>query len=146
MADRKGHTLLEIVFVLVIIGALAAFVVPNVFVSIERTKAQSAQNNLLVIAAAQSKYDGDYGYYCVTTSAPPCDNTTDIDSSLKLTISDSFSYSCSSAAVSPYYPYTCTATDNVDTLTLSASSGGSGQPQISVTCVNAGGHSSYCPA
>ena len=131
MAGRKGHTLLEIVCVLVIIGALVALVVPNVFVSVERTHAQSAWNNLLAIAAAQSKYDEDYAHYCVATSNPPCANATDIDNNLKLTIepNGSFSYSCSSnASASCPAPlvYQCVAQDNFDTLTLCVTNTASG--------------------
>lgn len=141
MAGQKGHTLLEVVLVIVVIGALAAVVVPNIFVSIEQTKAQSARNNLLAIAAAQSKYDEDYGTYCVGACA---DNTTDIDKNLKLVISpsDSFSYICSGGSLAcPVYQ--CTAQDQSDKLTLCVTNTGSG-PHANVSCV--GPSNSYCPA
>jgi len=144
MADRKGFTLLEVVLVLVIIGAVAAFVLPNVFVCVEQSNAQSARNNLLAIAAAQSKYDEDHGQYCVGN--PCADNITDIDKNLNLTITPSangsFSYSCSASG--SYYQ--CIFKDQSDTVTLAVSNSGNG-PQTNVSCnLNAGvNNSNYCP-
>ncbi len=116
MAARKGFTLLEIIAVLVIIGVLVAIAIPNFFTYIERTKAQTAQNNLLAISAAEERLSEDNGgVYCTSS----CSSQSSIITSLHLTMSTSgsFGYDCSH----PASPYECIASDGIVTLTLNPS-------------------------
>jgi prepilin-type N-terminal cleavage/methylation domain-containing protein len=134
MADRKGFTLIEIIVVLVIVGVLAAIALPSFNNSIEKTKAQTAENNLLAITAAQAKYYEDYGSYCTATTGQVanCGDTT-VHLNLNLNIfmqTDAANYSCASGGATSY---TCTWNDGTVSLTTS----GAG-----VTCL-AGG--SACP-
>lgn len=131
-AARRGFSLLEIMAVLVILGGAAAIAVTGLFVSIERTKAQAAKNNLLAISAAQQKYFEDYGYYCVQTGCG--DTTANLYAGLRLdmTANDPFGYSCVAAS-----PYSCTASDGTVTLILNPNGG----PPVS--CTKGGG---YCPS
>lgn len=114
MRATKGFTLIEIVVVLVIIGVLVSIAAPNFVVIMEQTKAQTAKNNLLAIAAAQQRFFEAYGYYCSdqlpqTTCGTSLSN---LNTNLRLNMqaNDSFSYSCLTASLS------CEATDGVVTL------------------------------
>ena len=112
MAASKGFTLIEIIIILTIIGISAMIAIPYLVVSAEQTKAQVAKNNLYAIAAAQQKYYEDYGSYCTATTGntvPCADNTADLNTNLRVSISDSFNYSCS--ATLENIPYNCIATD-----------------------------------
>jgi prepilin-type N-terminal cleavage/methylation domain-containing protein len=121
---KQGFTLIEVIVAVVIVGIAAAFVVPNVMVSIEQSNAQAAKNNLSAISAAQAKFNEDYSAYCISTGANPTgytalcgDTTTDLNINLHLTssTSDPFSYSCTGLPA----PYQCTATDGTVTLVTS---------------------------
>jgi general secretion pathway protein G len=136
MAARKGFTLIEILIVLIIVGIVVAIAVPNFIASVEQTKAQTAQNNLMAIAAGQSKYYEDHGNYCTPTYS--CGNTQSslyASLSLSMTANDQFIYSCSSLGSS----YSCTAQDISDTLTLTPNPASGHSP---VTCVP----SNLCPS
>lgn len=132
MAAKHGFSLLEIIALLIIAGVLAAVIIPNLLNSTELTRAQVARNNLYAIAAAQQRYYEDKGSYCVQAG---CGNTTaNLNTGLRLSITDGFSYTCTTAGTA----YQCTASDTKDTLTLSVNANGTG---VSVTCVPSG----YCP-
>ena len=141
MADKKGFTLIELVVVMIIVGICLAFAIPSYIGSMEQTKAQAAQNNLLAIAAAQERYYEDNGVYCTTTTGlvANCGNSRDnINGNLHLSIfaNDPFSYSC---VVSGLY-YSCTAGDTIDSLTLTVNATGA-----SVGCTNVS-NPGYCPS
>ena len=133
---RKGFSLIEIIIILFIISIIVAFSLPYFNDSIEQTKAQSAQNNLLAIAAAQSKYYEDNNEkYCTNSGSPPCaGSSSSLFSALSLTImpNDTFTYSCVVSGSS----YQCTATDQKVTLTLYPNS----LPPVICT------PSSFCPS
>jgi prepilin-type N-terminal cleavage/methylation domain-containing protein len=144
MASSKGFTLIEMTIVLVILGVMASFAIPNFVVSMEQTKAQTVKNNLLAIAAAEEKYFEDHGNYCIDTGAGTCGNSrATLNTNLKLSISDSFVYNCPAAG----QYYTCTAGDGTDTLTLTgvnivgntatgnsvSCAGGSGPPNCGIS-------------
>jgi prepilin-type N-terminal cleavage/methylation domain-containing protein len=139
MASRKAFTIVEIVFVLIIVGVLAAFATPVFMTSIEQTKASTAQGNLLAIAAAEEKYNEDYSSYCTQTTGNviPCAGTAvEINTNLKLSVGvagDPFTYNCTSGA-----PYTCTAQDGA-TVTLTLTPGA----QPPVTCTAGGNNCPY---
>ena len=74
---RKGFTLVELAVVIVIIGVLAAFGVPQFLKSVERSKAAEAFNYLSAVRAAQERYIAREGIYAdnislldITQSSP----------------------------------------------------------------------------
>jgi type IV pilus assembly protein PilA len=80
---RKGFTLVELAVVIVIIGVLAAFGVPQFLKSVERSKAAEAFNYLAAVRAAQERYLAKNGYYYGSTAGVdatngvwPADSTT----------------------------------------------------------------------
>ena len=66
--NRKGFTLVELAVVIVIIGVLAAFGVPQFLKSVERSKAAEAFNYLSAVRAAQERYIAQQGVYCDDTN------------------------------------------------------------------------------
>ena len=61
--SRKGFTLVELAVVIVIIGVLAAFGVPQFLKSVERSKAAEAFNYLSAVRSAQERYLAKEGGY-----------------------------------------------------------------------------------
>jgi type IV pilus assembly protein PilA len=61
--NRKGFTLVELAVVIVIIGVLAAFGVPQFLKSVERSKASEAFNYLSAVRSAQERYLAKNGIY-----------------------------------------------------------------------------------
>ncbi len=64
--NRKGFTLVELAVVIVIIGVLAAFGVPQFLKSVERSKAAEAFNYLSAVRAAQERFLAKNGIYWST--------------------------------------------------------------------------------
>ena len=130
MAANKGFSLIEIIVTLTIMGVAAVFILPNLIVAMEQTKAQSARNNLLAMAAAQQRYFEDNAAYSTGSGNA-------LASSLRLSLptNDPFTYTCSTATA----PYSCTAADSTVSLLLSVNAA---TWAVTVTCT-AGGSS--CP-
>jgi type IV pilus assembly protein PilA len=61
--SRKGFTLVELAVVIVIIGVLAAFGVPQFLKSVERSKAAESFNYLSALRSAQERYLAKNGIY-----------------------------------------------------------------------------------
>jgi prepilin-type N-terminal cleavage/methylation domain-containing protein len=61
--SRTGFTLVELAVVIVIIGVLAAFGVPQFLKSVERSKAAEAFNYLSALRSAQERYLAKNGIY-----------------------------------------------------------------------------------
>ncbi len=64
--NRKGFTLVELAVVIVIIGVLAAFGVPQFLKSVERSKAAESFNYLSAMRAAQERFLAKNGFYWST--------------------------------------------------------------------------------
>jgi prepilin-type N-terminal cleavage/methylation domain-containing protein len=122
MAGRQAFTIAEILVVLVIIGLVAAFWMPNFTASTEQARALSAQNNLLAIYTAEQNYNNNVGSYCLggaasaacaATGDGKCANSiADINCNLSMGIQDdgTYTYACSGT--------TCKATRAGGTLLL----------------------------
>jgi type IV pilus assembly protein PilA len=73
--SRKGFTLVELAVVIVIIGVLAAFGVPQFLKSVERSKAAEAFNYLSAVRSAQERYLAKEGIYCCDSDKAKLDIT-----------------------------------------------------------------------
>ena len=60
---RAGFSLVELAVVVIIIGVLAAFGVPRMLKSVERSKAAEAFKYLAAVRAAQERYQARQGTY-----------------------------------------------------------------------------------
>ena len=61
--NRKGFSLVELAVVVIIIGVLAAFGVPRMLKSVERSKAAEAFKYLTAVRGAQARYPAREGTY-----------------------------------------------------------------------------------
>jgi prepilin-type N-terminal cleavage/methylation domain-containing protein len=73
--SRKGFTLVELAVVIVIIGVLAAFGVPQFLKSVERSKAAEAFNYLSAVRSAQERYLAKEGTYACSSDSAKLDIT-----------------------------------------------------------------------
>ena len=71
--SRKGFTLVELAVVIVIIGVLAAFGVPQFLKSVERSKAAEAFNYLSAVRSAQERYLAKEGAYADNSTSTNLD-------------------------------------------------------------------------
>jgi type II secretory pathway pseudopilin PulG len=118
---------MEIMVVLIIVGVVAAFTLPNFNSSTQQAYSQAAKNNLLAIYTAQVNHFNDNNAYCIAY----CDNLADINKSLNLNIADSvYQYIC----VDDPTRFLCKATNGSTTLTIQ--NGVNGNPNC---------YGPYCP-
>src|SRR4051794_24336707 len=77
LRSRKGFTLLELVVVILIIGILAAFAVPQYMKSLENNKADDAAALINMVATTNRMYALDHGgSYVSGTLTNACNNDT----------------------------------------------------------------------
>jgi len=97
---HKGFTLIELMVVVVIIGVVSAFSVPNYFKSIEREREKATIRNLTLIHRAQTLYEArnppqDDEVWPYDKDYPEVYTTDQINDSLNLNIiEDDFTYRC----------------------------------------------------
>ncbi|MBF0521838.1 MAG: prepilin-type N-terminal cleavage/methylation domain-containing protein [Candidatus Omnitrophica bacterium] len=66
---QKGFTLIEIIVVVIIIGFVAAFALPNISYIIEKTKSSEGKQILLSLLNAQKVYKLDHDAYALNVDA-----------------------------------------------------------------------------
>ncbi len=117
--NRKGFSLVELAVVVIIIGVLAAFGVPRMLKSVERSKAAEAFKYLASVRASQERYQAREGTYStvvtdldVTQSVPKYFTVGTVAAGSSGSIEDSWTLTLSRAgAASGYGAYTVTFTE-----------------------------------
>jgi type II secretory pathway pseudopilin PulG len=96
LMKRVGFSLLEMILILILIGIVVTFCVPNFMYLNENALAQNAKNNLYAIYTAQKNYFNENNTYCVG----PCSTIAFINQFLSLNIVDdgTYIYYCQGAA------------------------------------------------
>lgn len=104
MQSVKAFTLVELIMVVVIIGMMALFAVPNYNKSVAKTYEKTGKNNLLIMYSAQKiKNTGGQLYQsCASTSA--CNTALDLS-----IISNGFDYTCTTTGGGPPTGFYCYA-------------------------------------
>ncbi len=108
---HKGFSLVELAVVVIIIGVLAAFGVPRLLKSVERSKASEAHGYLAAVRSAQERYQARQGAYTAVL--------TELD--------------LEQSAPKYYTVGTVTATEDSWTLTLTRAGASSGYGAYTVT-------------
>ncbi len=126
---RKGFSLVELSVVVIIIGVLAAFGVPRLLQSVERSKASESFKYLASVRAAQERYQARQGTYAddltlldMAQTAPTYFSVGEVGPGGSGTLEDSWSLTLTrDGASSGYGPYTVTFTEegyNADSSTI----------------------------
>ncbi len=122
---RAGFSLVELAVVVIIIGVLAAFGVPRMLKSVERSKAAEAFKYLSAVRASQERYQARQGTYAalltdldVEQTAPKYFSVGAIAPGATLSLEDSWTLTLTrQGASSGYGAYTVTFTqDGYDAL------------------------------
>ena len=104
---RAGFTLMELMVVVTIVGLVAAFAIPDYTKSVEKTHLKDAQNNLMLIHAAQQMYFAQNNNIYWPGGAGAAGALAAINSGLGLNIiANGMTYSCSQTLTTNF---TCTA-------------------------------------
>lgn len=105
---RKAFTLMELMTVVVIVGIIASFAIPNYQRTIERAHQRDADTNLMSIHAANQIYRAENSVFWPGMANPGNQNLAQINQNLRLSIiGNGMTYLCSSATNNDF---TCTAT------------------------------------
>lgn len=138
-SKRRAFTLTEIMVVVIILGVMASFVLPNYTKSIDRGYRRDAETQLTTIWSADQIYRSQNGQYW------PSDNNsgagydiTAINNTLGLgIIPNGMTYSCVGAApdaTHPFGSFTCTAVRGPFTITITEAQINDSNPSCSGTC------------
>jgi prepilin-type N-terminal cleavage/methylation domain-containing protein len=119
-AARKGFSLVELAVVVIIIGVLAAFGVPRMLKSVERSKASEAFKYLAAVRAAQERYQARQGTYAAVLTdldmeqtAPKYFSVGAVAAGSTASLEDSWTLTLSrQGATSGYGAYTVTFTED----------------------------------
>lgn len=85
---KKGFTLIELIIVVVIIGILAAFAMPQFAKTKERALGNEARANLKLIQAAEKIYRMEMNTYYPALADPPQSDVNHINDDLKLSLTE----------------------------------------------------------
>ncbi|MDP2654543.1 MAG: hypothetical protein Q8Q08_11025 [Candidatus Omnitrophota bacterium] len=109
---KKSFTIMEIMVVIVIIGAVAGFAIPNYVKTVERAHEQDATTQLSAIHSANNIYRANNGrYWPLDTGTYPLNGATSINTSLGLSvIANGMTYTCTGSAGGATYQ--CNAVRN----------------------------------
>ena len=61
--NQQAFSLMEMIFVLIVLGALMGLALPRYFISVEKMRAQEGMQTLLVLLASQKRYFIDHNTY-----------------------------------------------------------------------------------
>jgi prepilin-type N-terminal cleavage/methylation domain-containing protein len=104
---RSAFSLIEMMVVLIIVSIVAGFAIPDYTKSVERSHRKDAENNLLVIQAAQMMYAAKNGDYW------GAGNLAQINANLGVNIvANGMTYSCDGPSAGPPPTFACHATRN----------------------------------
>jgi prepilin-type N-terminal cleavage/methylation domain-containing protein len=64
--QQRAFTLMEIMVVVIVVGVIAGFALPNYGKAVERAYERDGMNNLILLSSAQEAYKSKYGDYWPT--------------------------------------------------------------------------------
>ncbi len=113
MQPVKAFTIIELIMVVVIIGVMAIFAVPNYNRSVAKTFAKTGSNNLLILYSAQKIRNTASNPYEQCLTVGECN--TDLNLSI---IANGFTYACAVAGGNPPTSFDCRAARTDGSFTL----------------------------
>lgn len=135
---KKAFTLMEMMAVVVIVGVIALFAIPNFSKTMEGSYEQNAGTQLTSIHAANNIYNAQNGTYW-PVDASPTHTVTDINTNLSMSIMENgMTYNCSctsfNGATSVCDAYACTATRGSCVITVTNNSLSTTNPSSTAAC------------